>query len=48
MALPKNDLKKTVAQGMRSAEEFKDKEFDGEMEVVLLEDKKLLDRLAKA
>ncbi len=36
-----------MAQGMRVAKQFKDKEFDGEMEIVLLEDKKLLERLAK-
>ncbi len=41
------DRKKTMAQGMRLSKEFKDKEFDGEMEVVLLKDKKLLERLAK-
>ncbi len=41
------DRKKTMAQGTRLAKEFKDKEFDGEMEVVLLKDKKLLERLAK-
>ncbi len=47
MVLPRNDRKKTMARGTRLAKEFRDKEFDGEMEVVLLKDKKFLDRLAR-
>ncbi len=36
-----------MAQGMKAAKEIKDEEFDDEMERVLLEDRKLLERLAK-
>ncbi len=42
-----SDRKKTMAQGMKVAKEIKAKEFDDEMERVLLEDRKLLERLAK-
>ncbi len=36
-----------MAQGMKVAKEIRDREFDDEMERVLLEDRKLLERLAK-
>ncbi len=39
--------RKTMAQGTKVAKEIKDKEFDDEMERVILEDRKLLERLAK-
>lgn len=40
-------VSKSMAQKLRVAKEFKDREFDDAMTVVLTEDKALLERLAK-
>ena len=37
----------TMAQKLKAAKEFKDREFDGAMAILIHEDRELLEKLAK-